>query len=155
MIDTGRNTDPSSGNTAFTPLAANLTYNAGPLVKVDPSTITNTVEFINAIGFTGWVDIKTEMLNLQEGNDDTRDISNEERGIEFGRFWTQVNDNREEEVDKWATHWRNEILASQYREIATLDNGSTMPLNPPGDVWGAGPAGGAAGLYEYFFKMAD
>tara|TARA_B110000503_G_scaffold143220_1_gene243293 strand:- start:91 stop:2751 length:2661 start_codon:yes stop_codon:yes gene_type:complete len=155
MIDTGRNTDPSSGNTAFTPLAANLTYNAGPLVKVDPSTITNTVEFINAIGFTGWVDIKTEMLNLQEGNDDTRDISNKERGIEFGRFWTQVNDNREEEVDKWATHWRNEILASQYREIATLDNGSTMPLNPPGDVWGAGPAGGAAGLYEYFFKMAD
>jgi hypothetical protein len=155
MIDTGRKSGTTSGNTAITPIATNLTYNAGPLVKVDPNTITNTAEFINAIGFTGWIDIKSEMLNLREGDDNTRDISDDERRNEIGRFWQQLNDNREQEVDKWATHWRNEILKSQYKEVATLDNGSTMPLNPPGDVWGAGPAGGAAGLYEYFFKMAD
>jgi hypothetical protein len=151
MIDTGRNTDATSGNTAATRIAANLTYNRGPLVKVDPSTITNTAEFIDAIGFTGWIDIKTEMLNLQEGDDNVRDISPNERNIEFGRFWTQVNDNREQFVDKWATHWRTELLASQKDAIATLDDGSTMPLNPPGNV----PVNGAAALYEYFFKMAN
>lgn len=144
-------TDPvQNGRPNISQAGAGETYNRGPIPHSDPSTITTGRQFMDAIGFTGWIDIKTELLRLAEGTDEEIDISPSERRRELARFWQQVNDNLQQFPRTWVTHWRTEILASQRREMATLDDGSQIALNPPEEVtqsWST--------LYEYFYRLAS
>lgn len=141
--------DPrATRNTSLSTSMDSQTYNRGPLQRADLSTIQTTRNFVDAIGFTGWIDIFTEIINIREGDDDEIDIPPSQRRETITDNWQMIYRNANGNIRGWLNTWRTSILRTTAGESATLGDGSQMPLMPR-DV------DNPAAAYEYFFRLAD
>ena len=150
MLEMARGeTDPRA--TRSTNLSTSMdaqTYQRGPLQRSDPATIQTTRNFVDAIGFTGWIDIFTEILRVREGDDDRIDISPSQRTETITDNWQMIHRNAQGNIRGWLNTWRTSILRTTASASATLDDGTEMPFMPR-DVDNPRAA------YEYFFTLAN
>jgi len=121
-----------------------FSYDAIPDTPV--TEITDTKSFVNAIGFSGWVAIVTELARV-------RNLEGTTMADFISRSLRYINSAFQEYPDRWLTQYRTLVVTQAFaNESATLDNGKTMKFLP--NVGGVNSANGAKELYRYFRDMA-